>query len=75
MSRWFVGLVVFVVSAGAGAAPAAEDDVKQRFELATVYTAAVTANARQAEAAARFIALLTSPAQREQRERCGLTEP
>jgi len=47
----------------------------QRFDLATLYTAAVTASARQPGAAARFIALLTSPAQREQRERCGLTEP
>jgi molybdate transport system substrate-binding protein len=47
----------------------------QRFELATMYTAAVTANAHQPGAAARFIALLTSPAQHEQRERCGLTEP
>ncbi len=47
----------------------------QRFDLATLYTAAVSADARQPGAAARFIALLTAPAQRELRERCGLTEP
>lgn len=35
MTRWFVALVVVVVSARAGAAPAADDDVRQRFELAT----------------------------------------
>ncbi|MBI5722302.1 MAG: substrate-binding domain-containing protein [Burkholderiales bacterium] len=47
----------------------------QRFELATLYTAAVSMGARQPGAAARFIALLTSPAQHDVRERCGLTEP
>jgi molybdate transport system substrate-binding protein len=47
----------------------------RQFELATLYTAAVTAGARQPEAAAHFISLLISPAQRAQRERCGLTEP
>jgi len=46
-----------------------------RFELATLYTAAVAANARQAAAAARFIALLSAPAQIAVRQRCGLAEP
>lgn len=47
----------------------------QRFELATLYTAAIAEGAHQPGAAARFIALLTSAAQHDARERCGITEP
>jgi molybdate transport system substrate-binding protein len=43
----------------------------KRFELATMYTAAVTAGTSQAQAAARFIALLGAEEQRPQRQRCG----
>lgn len=41
------------------------------FELATVYTAAVSATARDAALARRFVALLADPAQRALRERSG----
>lgn len=47
----------------------------QRFDLSTLYTAAVSADARRPEWAARFIALLTAPAQQATRARCGFEEP
>ena len=47
----------------------------QRFELATLYTAAVATGARQPEWAQRFIALLSAPAQQATRARCGFEEP
>ena len=42
-----------------------------RFELATIYTAAVSANAADPAFAARFIAMLTGPDARALRERGG----
>ena len=41
------------------------------FELATVYTAAVAADAREPDLARRFVSLLSSPERRSMRERAG----
>lgn len=45
----------------------------RRFELATVYSAALSARARQPELARSFIALLISPEQDERARRCGFS--
>ena len=47
----------------------------KRFELATLYTAAVAAAAQRPEAATRCIALLSAAAERPVRQRCGFDEP
>ena len=47
----------------------------KRFELATLYTAAVAAAAQRPEAATRCITLLSAAAERPVRQRCGFDEP